>query len=190
MEEETSNRSQPISGIQNNNIAEDNSILSAIRDSLVNIAVDISDIKKRLKDQPVISSLPTIDSVQSFEAFNNEIERDTNRFDNFMSVLKNIANNNHGEVQSNLPKYFKLVLRACLNKKCLPDLTWKPYKKHAIYTSRIVQAILLSATEVDQMSTEFDKQNILHKEFKRYKDASRTRRSKLLLDIIYFLLRY
>lgn len=154
--------------------------ISAIKTSIVDIAVEIADLKKCVKhQQPNVpkSIVSTFESKESFISFNAEIERDTEKFDNFVNVFKTIFANNQSEIRSNLSQYYKLVLRTCFNKKLILEFTWNSFRgKLAVGCTWISRAIQLSGLEVDSLSTEFDRQNILHKEMSKYKDACRLRK--------------
>lgn len=173
--------------VPSENVSEGNQTINqnilSIKNSLVDIHVELADIKKVLKNQqPKTISVSCFDSKESFLKFNTEIESDEQKKENFMNVLKNIFTNNQSEIKSSIAVYYKLVLRACFDKKLVHELTWNKYKgKLAIANTRIFQAIQHSGSEVDNLSTEFDRQNALHKEFSKYKDSCRVRRGMFLI---------
>lgn len=164
----------------NNNL---DHLISTIKDSLVDISVELADIKKSIKknsDCPVPNRSVSFETEETFLRFDQEIQRSTEKFNEFMNVLKKIFSNNENEIKSNLLKYYFIVLRSCFHRNLMINLSWNKYKdKLAVNSTLIFQAIQLSGSAVDSLSTEFDRQNILHKEFRKFEDSCRTRRGKM-----------
>lgn len=154
--------------------------ISEIKNALIELTVELADLKKTIKkSQPTNSTnlFSSIEPTDSFIQFNREIENDPNKLEKYKSVLKSVFTNNQNEIRSGLSTYFGLVLRACFAKKLMNELSWNKYKgKIAVGISRVFQAIQISGLEVDGLSTEFDRINILRKEFNKYKDCSRPRK--------------
>lgn len=154
--------------------------ISTIKNSLVDVAVELADLKNHIKKNSqntvLKRSLSCFESIETFLDFNQEIENNDEKITEFLSVLKNIYSNNQNEIKSSLAKYYSMVLRSCFDRKMVCNITWKKYNgKFAVGSTRILQAIQLSGSEVDSLSTEFDRQNILRKELQKYKDSCRLR---------------
>lgn len=166
----------------NNNNNKMEHLISTIKDSLVDISVELADIKKSIKknsERTVPNRLVSIESEVNFLRFDQEIQQNTEKFNEFMNVLEKIFSNNENEIKSNLPKYYSIVLRSCFNRNLMNMLSWNKYKdKLAVNSTRIFEAIQLSGSAVDSLSTEFDRRNILHKEFRKFKDSCRSRKGK------------
>lgn len=162
------------------NIVED---ILTIKNSLIDISVELASIKKSLGNQQINvteSVVSIFRSKDEFINFNSEIESNKEKFDNFVKVLRNIFSNNRSEIQSDLAKFFYFILRACFDKTMIRELTWNKYKgKLAIGISRIFDAIQLSGLVVDNLSIEFDRRNILRKQFNKFKDAARLRKGNI-----------
>lgn len=175
------NESTSESVANNNNKLED--LFSTIKDSLVDISVELADIKKSIKknSEPAAPNRSvSFESEETFLRFEQEIQRSTEKYNEFTIVLKKIFSNNENEIKSNLPKFYSIVLRACFNRNLMQNLSWNKYKeKCAVNSTRIFQAIQHSGSAVDSLSMGFDRQKILHKEFKKFKDSCRARKGKL-----------
>lgn len=143
--------------------------VSEIKNVLVDITVEMSEIKKHVKkSQPLVSQniFSTFETLDSILNFNNEIEQNTDKFNEFMNVLNTIYTINQIEIRNDLSKYFNIALRACFGKQLINELSWNKYKgKFAIGSTRICQAVQLSGVKVDALSTEFDRIKILQKQF-------------------------
>lgn len=171
----------------NTNNNNDNSnvlhLISTIKDSLVDISVELADIKKNIRktsERTVPNCSVSSESKENFLRFDEEIQQNTEKFDEFKNILSKIFTNNENEIKSNLPKYYFIVLRSCFKRNLMNHLSWNKYNdKLAVSSTRIFQAIQHSGSVVDSLSTEFDRKNILHKEFRKFKDSCRARKGKL-----------
>lgn len=141
---------------------------SEFKNVLVDMTVELSELKKHVKNSKPLDSVNSFSSFEtsnSFLDFNFEIERDKDKFNEFMNVLETIYSNNQNEIRNDLSKYFNLVLRACFGKQLINELSWNKYKeKFAIGSTRVFQAIQLSGVKIDGLSTEFDRLKILRKQ--------------------------
>lgn len=173
-----------------NQAPSENSEIQAIKKCLIDFTANMIEIKQEMKqrykclensNQTKNSLFEKLNSIENFEKFDKEITDQSESFNDFMQVLNKIYSLNEVSIKKSMNIYFKVVLNAVFSKILIQKISWAKFRDNfSVKDTKIIHAIQQSGSIIDPLSTEHDRMKTLQTEFRKCKDAKRTRKPKQL----------
>lgn len=165
--------------------------LEAIKTTLVDLT---NELRMFRRTQPQICSKKVAEVVmyhtkEDFVALNEQLLKDKNIKTEFIHKIQTIFEYNKDEINGNMEKFYKLILKAFFHNDLLKKFTWISFKDTINVThTEVFKVIQFYGLLVNNSVSEHDRYKVLKETLRKLKDCNRKekqKKSKCVLKLIF-----